>query len=83
LCSFLQPAATPSLFGPNILLDTFFSNTLSLRSSLNVSDRVSRRYRTAGKIIILHILTFAFFHCRREDRRFWTDSKHYQNSFPS
>jgi hypothetical protein len=30
-----------SLFGPNILLSTLFSNTLSLCSSLNVRDQVS------------------------------------------
>jgi hypothetical protein len=39
LCSFLQPPVT-SLFGPNILLSTLFSNTLSLCSSLNVRDQL-------------------------------------------
>jgi hypothetical protein len=29
-----------------------FSNTLSLRSSLNVRDHVSYPYRTTGKIIV-------------------------------
>jgi hypothetical protein len=29
LCRFLQPPLTSSLFGPNILLNTLFSNTLS------------------------------------------------------
>jgi hypothetical protein len=29
LCIFLQPPVTSSLFGPNILLNTLFSNTLS------------------------------------------------------
>ena len=38
LCSFLHPPVTSSLFGLNILLSTLYSNTLSLRSSLNVSD---------------------------------------------
>jgi hypothetical protein len=33
LCSFLQPPVTSSLFGPNILLNTMFSNTLSLITS--------------------------------------------------
>jgi hypothetical protein len=32
-CSFLQPPVTSSRFGPNILLNTLFSNTLSLCSS--------------------------------------------------
>ena len=35
-----------SLCGPNILLSTLFSNTLSLRSSLNVTDQVSHPYKT-------------------------------------
>jgi hypothetical protein len=35
LCRFLQPPVTSSLFGPNILLNILFSNTLSLSSSLN------------------------------------------------
>jgi hypothetical protein len=34
LCGFLQPPVTSSLFGPNNLLNTLFSNTLSLCSSL-------------------------------------------------
>jgi hypothetical protein len=33
LCSFLQPPVTSSVFGPNILLNTLFSNTLSLYST--------------------------------------------------
>jgi hypothetical protein len=41
LCSFLQPWINSSLFDPNILLSTTFSNTLSLCSSLNVRDQVS------------------------------------------
>jgi len=38
LCSFLHSAVT---LGPNILLNTLFSKTLSLRSSLTVSDQSS------------------------------------------
>jgi hypothetical protein len=41
LCNFLHSPVTSSLLGPNTLLSTLFSNTLSLRSSLNVSDQVS------------------------------------------
>ena len=37
-CSFPHSPVTSSLLGPNILLSTLFSNTLSLRSFLNVSD---------------------------------------------
>jgi hypothetical protein len=42
LRSFLQLPITSSLFDPNILLSTLFSNTLSLCSSLNVRDQYSQ-----------------------------------------
>jgi hypothetical protein len=45
LCNFLHPPVTPSLFGPNILLRTLFSNTLSLCSSFNIRDHVSHPYK--------------------------------------
>jgi hypothetical protein len=38
-----------------MLLNTLFSNTLSLCSSLKVRDQVSHPYRTRGKIIVLYI----------------------------
>ena len=41
---FSPPPITSSLLDPNILLYTLFSDTLSLRSSLNVSDQVSHPY---------------------------------------
>ena len=44
LCSFLYSPVTSSLVGPNIPPSTLFSNTLSLCSSLNVSDQVSHPY---------------------------------------
>jgi hypothetical protein len=56
LCTYLQPPVTSSLFGPNILLNTLFSNTLSLCSSLNARDP----YRTTGKFTVLYILIFSF-----------------------
>jgi len=56
LCSFLHSPVTSSLLDPNTLLNTLFSNTLSLRSSLNVCDQVSHPYKTTGKIIVLYIL---------------------------
>jgi hypothetical protein len=40
LCSLLHSPVALSLLGPNILLGTLFSNTLSLCSSLSVRDQV-------------------------------------------
>jgi len=39
LCIFLHSCLTSSLLDPNILLNTLFSNTLSLSSSLKESDK--------------------------------------------
>jgi hypothetical protein len=50
LFSFLHYPLTWSLLGQDILLSAIFSNTLSLRSSLNVSDQVAHPYKTTGKI---------------------------------
>ena len=44
LCSFLHCPLTSSLLGPNILLSTLLSNTLSLCTSLNVNKQVSHPY---------------------------------------
>ena len=41
LCNLLHSPVTSSLLGPNIFLNTIFSNTLSFLSSRNVSDQVS------------------------------------------
>ena len=41
LCNFLHSHITSSILGPNILLSTLLSNTLNLRSSLNVNYQVS------------------------------------------
>ena len=48
LCSILHSPVTSSLLGPNILLSTLFSNILSLRSYLNISDQVSHPNKTTG-----------------------------------
>ena len=54
LCSFLNSPVTSSLLGPNIHLNTQFSNSLGPHSSLHVIDQVSHPYKT-GKIIDLYI----------------------------
>ena len=54
LCSFLHSPVNSFLLSPNILLNTLFSNTLSLRSSLNFSDQLSHPYNTRGKIRVLN-----------------------------
>jgi hypothetical protein len=60
LCSFLQTPGTPSHFGPNILLNTLFSNILSLCYFLNIRDQVTHPHRTTGRIIffVLKFLRF-------------------------
>ena len=77
LCSFLHSPVTSSHLGPNILLNTLFSNTLSLGFSLNVSDQVSHSHKTRGKIIVLYTWIFKFLERILEDKKFCTvDSKH-------
>ena len=44
--SILVQSVISSLFGPNILLRTLFSKTLSLCSSFNIRDQVSQPYET-------------------------------------
>ena len=60
LSNLLHSLITSSLLGPNILLYTMFSNTLSFLSSRNVSNQVSHPYKTTSKIRVLYILTLKF-----------------------
>jgi hypothetical protein len=54
----VQFPVTSSLFGPNIFLNTLFSNTLRVCSSANVGDQVSHPYKTTGKIVIVYFNEF-------------------------
>ena len=51
LCNLLHSSVTSPLLGPNILLNTMFSNTLSFLSSRNVNYQVSHPYETRKKIM--------------------------------
>jgi len=73
LCNFLHSPVTSSLLDPNIFLSNLFSNTISLRSSLNVSDQVSHPYNTTANSIVLYILIFTFLCSELEDKRFCTE----------
>jgi hypothetical protein len=73
LCSFLHILATSSVLGQNIFLKILFSNTVSLRSSLNVSDQFSLPHKTKGKILVLYIIIFKLFDSKLEDQRFCTE----------
>jgi len=73
LFTFLHPLVTSSLLGPNILLSTLFSNTLSLRFSIIVGNHVLHPYETTGKLIFLCILILIFLDSKLEDNRFCTE----------
>jgi len=79
LCSFLHSPVTSFLLDPNILLNSLFSETLSLRSSLDVSDQLSHPYKTTRKIIVLCIFMFIFLDSKLEGRTFCTE---WQQAFP-
>ena len=58
LFNFLYSPITSSLLAPNTLLNTLISNTLSLRSSPNVSYEFSHHYRTT--VYNKRLLTYKF-----------------------
>jgi hypothetical protein len=64
----LQPPATSSPRGPNILLNTLFSNTFNLDSFWSIRDHVSPIQKT-GKIIVLYVIIFKFLEMREEDKK--------------
>ena len=73
LCSFFHSPVTSSPLGPNVLLSTLFPNTICLLSSLNLSDQVSRPYKSTGKFIVLYVLILKFLDSKVEDKRFCTE----------
>jgi hypothetical protein len=64
---------------PNILLGTLFSSTLSLWSSVNVTQAQFQHTQNCRKIIFFYILFFVFLDRWREDKRFWAEC---QTAFP-
>ena len=60
-----------SLLGPDILLKTIYSNNLSLRSYLSVTDQVSHTYKTTRKF--LYIFIFTVTDSKLEEKRFSTE----------
>jgi hypothetical protein len=81
VCIFLHPSITSFLFRRNIPLNTVFSFTLSLCSSLNVRDQVSHPYRTTGKITVLNIQIFKSSAAdEKTGGSGLNGSKHYHNS---
>jgi hypothetical protein len=63
LWNFYHSPVTSFLLGPNILVNSIFSNTLILRFFDNVSDQVSHPYKTTDNIIALYILIFKCLDC--------------------
>jgi hypothetical protein len=63
----IQLPTISSLFVPNILLSTLFSNTLRLCSSFNVRNQVSHPYKTTWKNYSSAYFNFCVF--RQQTRR--------------
>jgi len=57
LCSLFQFPATSPLLGPNILLNTLFSDTHNSCSSLTVRDQVSYSYKAKVRLLYKCIYT--------------------------
>jgi hypothetical protein len=74
LCNFFHSPVTSSLFGPNILLiRTFFSNTLSLCTSHNMTHQISHPYNSQTPwVYALPVIWHTKFHTHtRQLTEFW------------
>ena len=47
---------------------TIFTNTFSLRFSLNMSDQISHQQETTCKIIVLYVIIFIFLNSKLRDK---------------
>ena len=70
---FSTPPVTSFLLDPNILLNTLFLNTISLRSSLNFKYKFLHPNKTTCKIIVQCNLIFIFLNRKLEDKRLCTE----------
>jgi hypothetical protein len=73
LYNYLHSLVASSPLYPNVLLSILFLNSLSLRSSLNLSDQVLHPCKTTGKILVLCILIFKFLDRKLEEKWFCTE----------
>jgi hypothetical protein len=69
----------PLGLGPYMFLSTLFLNTLRLCSFLNLTEQVSKPYKTTDKIIVLYISILISLNSKREGKRFYTK---WQQEFP-
>lgn len=75
LRSFLRRPVLSTTWSSNILLNSIFSRTLNLYTSLDERNQVSRLYSTSGDIFQC-IVIFSLFYSRREDV-LWTYASKY------
>jgi hypothetical protein len=73
LCNFLQPPIILSLFGPDILLGTLFSNTSDYILSLMEETKFNIYTKLQQKCSFVYV-DFYILDSRREGKRFWTES---------
>jgi hypothetical protein len=52
-----------------MFLCSLFSNTLDLRPSFNMEDKVHNDDKTSNKIIVLYILKFILPHSKQEEKK--------------